>query len=357
MTLTVTTTTFEISQTEVEKSSPEIPTVFEPENITLTTLIESTSSFDRLSVSPPQSEPLPSAAIIDQSVLSQQESPVESTPTNEEDTQLTLRDLQSALILDETLTTPIQSEEQSTIIESPERTIHSKLSGTSGDVIQSTVDSSLHTLVDTNVIETESLNHTSDLDSKEEPQNIEETATANTEESQKEPKVLTKEEEDALLLAEYEQELQEQAKRQNALKSPPRESALETIVEGPEDPDEAIAQQKLQEMKKYEEEKARERLLATALRAEVLYDFTTTEENKLNLKVGDVIIVLEAGEKDSWWLGELNGKTGYFPENYCHIIKPKRRLTLSTKVSDTIKNLQAQCGFLSLNNPLNNKLV
>jgi len=236
----------------------------------------------------------------------------------------------------------------------------------------------LHTLVDTNVIETESLNHTSDLDSKEEPQNIEETATANTEESQKEPKVLTKEEEDALLLAEYEQELQEQAKRQNALKSPPRESALETIVEGPEDPDEAIAQQKLQEMKKYEEEKARERLLATALRAEVLYDFTTTEENKLNLKVGDVIIVLEAGEKDSWWLGELNGKTGYFPENYCHvcsfsktlvftiiysslfvlqIIKPKRRLTLSTKVSDTIKNLQAQCGFLSLNNPLNNKLV
>jgi len=184
------------------------------------------------------------------------------------------------------------------------------------------VDSSLHTLVDTNVIETESLNYTSDLDSKEEPQNIEETATANTEESQKEPKVLTKEEEDALLLAEYEQELQEQAKRQNALKSPPRESALETIVEGPEDPDEAIAQQKLQEMKKYgtplivtsntitfwhiwtfrtrvfrflplEEEKARERLLATALRAEVLYDFTTTEENKLNLKVGDVIIVLE----------------------------------------------------------------
>jgi hypothetical protein len=112
--------------------------------------------------------------------------------------------------------------------------------------------------------------------------------------NQKLSKVLTKEEEDALLLAEYEQELQEQAKEQTLFLSkrcehlclshsftylllylflselieihfsiflfirfflshqfsPRRESGLEPIPEGPEDPDEEVAQQKLQEMKR-----------------------------------------------------------------------------------------------------------
>jgi hypothetical protein len=39
----------------------------------------------------------------------------------------------------------------------------------------------------------------------------------------------------------------------------------------------------------------------------------------LSIKPGDVIVILEQGEAGGWWLGELNGQEGYFPENYCKV--------------------------------------
>lgn len=47
-----------------------------------------------------------------------------------------------------------------------------------------------------------------------------------------------------------------------------------------------------------------------------LYDYVGTDANELDFFAGDVITVLE--EDDSgWWTGELDGRKGLFPYNYC----------------------------------------
>eukprot|EP01087_Luapelamoeba_hula_P000755 TRINITY_DN1054_c8_g1_i1.p1 TRINITY_DN1054_c8_g1~~TRINITY_DN1054_c8_g1_i1.p1 ORF type:complete len:1120 (-),score=247.43 TRINITY_DN1054_c8_g1_i1:82-3441(-) len=54
--------------------------------------------------------------------------------------------------------------------------------------------------------------------------------------------------------------------------------------------------------------------------ADVLYAFTADFKNALQLKPGDVVSVLEQDkEGDGWWLGELNGKQGFFPATHVRL--------------------------------------
>jgi len=54
--------------------------------------------------------------------------------------------------------------------------------------------------------------------------------------------------------------------------------------------------------------------------AEVIYSFTGDFENALPLKSGQMIAVLEKDKDgDGWWLGEVDGKTGYFPAGYVEL--------------------------------------
>eukprot|EP00794_Sanderia_malayensis_P010939 gene10939-12100_t len=52
------------------------------------------------------------------------------------------------------------------------------------------------------------------------------------------------------------------------------------------------------------------------------YNYEPQRDDELCINRGDQVLVLEK-EKDGWWLGERNGKTGWFPNNYVDIIDAK----------------------------------
>ena len=46
-----------------------------------------------------------------------------------------------------------------------------------------------------------------------------------------------------------------------------------------------------------------------------IYPYTGSQDDELSFEAGDVINIVNQ-DKDDWWSGELNGKTGVFPANY-----------------------------------------
>jgi hypothetical protein len=42
---------------------------------------------------------------------------------------------------------------------------------------------------------------------------------------------------------------------------------------------------------------------------------------KLNLKLDDMVVLTQSSEDETWFEGTLNGKTGWFPSNYVHILE------------------------------------
>ncbi|XP_056145676.1 nostrin [Lampris incognitus] len=50
-------------------------------------------------------------------------------------------------------------------------------------------------------------------------------------------------------------------------------------------------------------------------RCKALYDFTSKQDDELNLKEGDLLDIYQK-EDSGWWFGILNGKTGHFPSTY-----------------------------------------
>ena len=46
-----------------------------------------------------------------------------------------------------------------------------------------------------------------------------------------------------------------------------------------------------------------------------LYAYAATQDDELGFEAGDLITVVNK-DKEEWWSGELNGKTGVFPANY-----------------------------------------
>ena len=54
--------------------------------------------------------------------------------------------------------------------------------------------------------------------------------------------------------------------------------------------------------------------------AKVSFDYAATQDDELNLKVGDVVTGIKKVDA-GWWEGELNGKRGMFPENFVEEIE------------------------------------
>ncbi|KAF7708723.1 SH3 domain-containing protein 21 [Silurus meridionalis] len=54
---------------------------------------------------------------------------------------------------------------------------------------------------------------------------------------------------------------------------------------------------------------------------QVMFDYTANSEDELELKKGDIVAIInKACEDEGWWEGELNGRRGFFPDNFVMII-------------------------------------
>uniref|UniRef100_A0A8C2CJZ5 Osteoclast-stimulating factor 1 n=1 Tax=Cyprinus carpio TaxID=7962 RepID=A0A8C2CJZ5_CYPCA len=53
----------------------------------------------------------------------------------------------------------------------------------------------------------------------------------------------------------------------------------------------------------------------------VMFDYTGVTEDELTLKKGDVVAIInKSTEDEGWWEGELNGRRGFFPDNFVMVI-------------------------------------
>ncbi|XP_053351356.1 SH3 domain-containing protein 21 [Clarias gariepinus] len=54
---------------------------------------------------------------------------------------------------------------------------------------------------------------------------------------------------------------------------------------------------------------------------QVMFDYTGNAEDELDLKKGDIVTIInKASGDEGWWEGELNGRRGFFPDNFVMII-------------------------------------
>uniref|UniRef100_A0A8B9R937 Osteoclast-stimulating factor 1 n=1 Tax=Astyanax mexicanus TaxID=7994 RepID=A0A8B9R937_ASTMX len=69
---------------------------------------------------------------------------------------------------------------------------------------------------------------------------------------------------------------------------------------------------------------------------QVMFDYTAVAEDELNLKKGDIVtIISKASEDDGWWEGELNGRRGFFPDNFVMVIPMDTQVSGVGKCSHT----------------------
>uniref|UniRef100_A0A3Q2YZ52 SH3 domain containing 21 n=1 Tax=Hippocampus comes TaxID=109280 RepID=A0A3Q2YZ52_HIPCM len=65
---------------------------------------------------------------------------------------------------------------------------------------------------------------------------------------------------------------------------------------------------------------------------QVMFDYKAKAEDELDLKIGDVVVILrKETEDDGWWEGELNGRCGFFPDNFVMVIPPMDSLKVSER--------------------------
>ncbi|XP_053310635.1 SH3 domain-containing protein 21 isoform X2 [Spea bombifrons] len=69
----------------------------------------------------------------------------------------------------------------------------------------------------------------------------------------------------------------------------------------------------------------------------VMFDYVPTMQDELGLKKGDVIsIISKDTEDEGWWRGELNGKTGFFPDNFVMLLPPTSEFKTSKPPTRTL---------------------
>ncbi|XP_028984411.1 SH3 domain-containing protein 21 isoform X2 [Betta splendens] len=62
-----------------------------------------------------------------------------------------------------------------------------------------------------------------------------------------------------------------------------------------------------------------------------MFDYKAKTEDELDLKKGDVVVILKKETEDEgWWEGELNGRCGFFPDNFVMVIPPTDSLQFGT---------------------------
>ncbi|CAG03500.1 unnamed protein product, partial [Tetraodon nigroviridis] len=65
-------------------------------------------------------------------------------------------------------------------------------------------------------------------------------------------------------------------------------------------------------------------------KCEVTFAYNPVNHDELQLNVGEIIeIIREETEDEGWWEGELNGRRGFFPDNFVMVIPSKDVLQVS----------------------------
>ncbi|XP_062421488.1 SH3 domain-containing protein 21 isoform X2 [Pungitius pungitius] len=64
---------------------------------------------------------------------------------------------------------------------------------------------------------------------------------------------------------------------------------------------------------------------------QVMFNYEAKTDDELSLKKGDLVVVLrKETEDEGWWEGELNGRCGFFPDNFVMLIPPMNSLQSGT---------------------------
>ncbi|TDH11509.1 hypothetical protein EPR50_G00061650 [Perca flavescens] len=72
----------------------------------------------------------------------------------------------------------------------------------------------------------------------------------------------------------------------------------------------------------------------------VLFDYKAKTEDELDMKKGDVVAILsKETEDEGWWEGELNGRRGFFPDNFVMVIPPMDSLQAGTTSQPPARNI------------------
>uniref|UniRef100_A0A4W4HEA4 Osteoclast-stimulating factor 1 n=1 Tax=Electrophorus electricus TaxID=8005 RepID=A0A4W4HEA4_ELEEL len=68
----------------------------------------------------------------------------------------------------------------------------------------------------------------------------------------------------------------------------------------------------------------------------VLFQYDAQNEDELSIKEGDIVTIISKECADAgWWLGELNGKQGVFPDNFVKLFIPETEKEVRPHVSST----------------------
>jgi hypothetical protein len=58
---------------------------------------------------------------------------------------------------------------------------------------------------------------------------------------------------------------------------------------------------------------------ADVCQARALYDYEATNDTELSFAEGDILTITERDDS-GWWFAELNGQTGFVPNNYVSVV-------------------------------------
>ncbi|KAM8733920.1 SH3 domain-containing protein 21 isoform 1-T1 [Acanthopagrus schlegelii] len=73
---------------------------------------------------------------------------------------------------------------------------------------------------------------------------------------------------------------------------------------------------------------------------QVMFDYKAKAEDELDLKKGDVVAILtKETEDEGWWEGELNGRCGFFPDNFVMVIPPMDSLQSGATSQPPVRNV------------------
>ncbi|XP_031145648.2 SH3 domain-containing protein 21 isoform X1 [Sander lucioperca] len=72
----------------------------------------------------------------------------------------------------------------------------------------------------------------------------------------------------------------------------------------------------------------------------VMFDYKAKTEDELDLKKGEVVVILsKETEDEGWWEGELNGRCGFFPDNFVMAIPPMDSLQSRSTSQPPARNI------------------
>ncbi|XP_042345648.1 SH3 domain-containing protein 21 isoform X2 [Plectropomus leopardus] len=73
---------------------------------------------------------------------------------------------------------------------------------------------------------------------------------------------------------------------------------------------------------------------------QVMFDYKAKASDELDLKKGDVVVILnKETEDEGWYEGELNGRCGFFPDNFVMLIPPMDSLQSGTASQPPARNI------------------